>query len=116
MDIHLAREYRPSYDKLIFALKTGQKPREKDKTLVLVEEILPKNFQAIMDQGTKWGFKIIKLSDDETVITIEIFIPPNALPARYNIDIENDEGVLYVPKAKCVVLFNPWCKGDKISS
>lgn len=111
VDIHLAREYRAFHDKLMFALKTGKRPREKDKTLVIVEEVLPKNFQQLIKQGTKWGFKIVNLNEEETVITVEIFIPPDALPGRYNIDIENDEGVLYIPKAKCFILFNPWCKG-----
>ena len=111
VSIELAREYRQD-DDFYFTLRTGNRPNPKDKTLIPVTEVLPKYFGNLKLQE-KWGYTIRDISDPKNII-VEIFVPASALPAKYSVTIDSDEGVLYEPSAHIYILFNPWCKGKDI--
>ena len=113
MQIQLARKYIPSNDILNLVFSTGKRPREKDETLVMVEEVLPKNFSKLINEGSKWGFRITEVSKDDKTLTIEVFIPPTAMPGRYDFRVEDDSIVLFHTDVKYIILFNPWCGGKK---
>ena len=107
--LRLARDYQTD-DNFYFTLRTGERPRDKDKTLITVTEILPKDFSRFKANGDKWGFQMLA-GDDPKDIVVQVYIPPDALPAKYELLIETDEGTAYEQEEPIYVLFNPWCKG-----
>lgn len=109
--VQLARDYEQD-DSFYFTLKTGPRPRDIDKTMITVAEYLPKEFHRCKTEE-KWGYTIRDISDPKN-IEVEIFIPATALPAKYEVLIESDEGTLYKPQYPVYVLFNPWCKEDEV--
>ena len=111
--LKLAREYKA--DNFYFTLRTGERPRDKDKTLITVTECIPKDFPRLKAKGEKWGFTILE-SDDPKDIAVRVFIPPTALPAKYELLVETDEGTAYEQQEPIYILFNPWCQGIIITN
>ena len=103
MDIQLARPFNHQTDKFYITLTTGKKPREFDKSFVHIQRV-----DELDTFGQTWAYKIIGL--DNEILHIEVNCPCDALVAKYEMNIEDDNEVIYKHQYPIVVLFNPWNK------
>ena len=109
-------EYMASADAsrpFFFTLLSGAVARESDKTLVTVPLCTSREFGRLTVDKDKWGYQMLT-NEDAKDITVEIYIPPNALASKYQFLIENDEQTLCQFQCPCYILFNPWCIGMSI--
>ncbi len=104
VDLHLAKVYDEKKDHFHMILKTGERPREFNKSLVYVGKV--DEFDSMRQ---KWAFKVLKAEDKS--LTLEINCPADAMLGKYELTIENDDHVIYKHPNDLYVLFNPWCKG-----
>ena len=111
LKVQLAREYYGATDDFYFVIRTGERPKESDKTMVVINELTGKEFERHKSQG-KWGFRVLNF--DEQDVNVEINIPSDALVGSFDFSVESDDGILYCLQSKCCILFNPWCKSKKI--
>jgi len=111
LKVQLAREYYGATDDFYFVIRTGERPKEADKTMVIINEFTGKEFEQRKRQG-KWGFRVSNY--DEQDVNVEINIPSDALVGSFDFTVESDDGILFCLESKCCILFNPWCKRKQI--
>lgn len=104
MDIHLARSFIKESDNFYITLNTGKKPREYDKSFIHMKRV--EEFDALNEV---WAYKII--GTNKNIIHIEVNCPSDALIAKYEMTIEDDDDLIFTHNQPLVVLFNPWNKG-----
>ena len=104
LDIHLARPMNRKSDSFYITLKAGKNPKEFDKSFVTIQRA---NELDSFDEI--WAYKIIGVEDK--VIHVEVNCPSDALVAKYEMSIEDDDGVIYTHNNPLFILFNPWNKG-----
>ncbi|XP_065066224.1 coagulation factor XIII A chain-like [Rhopilema esculentum] len=107
IDVHLTRPYKPEEDNFYISLKTGNKPREFDKSFVHIPKV--EEFDAL---NQKWAYKVIGMK--ENILNLEVNCPVDALPAKYEIAFEDDDYILYQHPNSLFILFNPWNKADDV--
>jgi len=112
----LGRDFRPESDDFYFLLKTGLKPEQSPKSLIVVKPVLPKEFKC---KGKDWIYRIyrderLRNIPDPRMVEVEIYIPANAMPGKYEVQVMNDDGIVYEPAAPVYILFNPWCPDDEV--
>jgi len=107
LDIHLARPMNRKSDSFYITLKTGKNPKEFDKSFVTIQRA---NELDSFDEI--WAYKILGVEDK--VIHVEVNCPSDALVAKYEMSIEDDDGVIYTHNNPLFILFNPWNKVDDV--
>ena len=104
MDIHLARPMNHQNDSFYIILKTGRNPKEFDKSFVRIQRA-----DELDSFDEIWAYKIIGVENE--VIHVEMNCPSDALVAKYEMSIEDDDDVIYTHDNPLFILFNPWNKG-----
>lgn len=108
LNIALKRAFDGERDDFTIVLETGIKPREFDRSLVVIPHYDEMEFKKKKAEN-QWAYKI--LCAKQLMVYVEVFIPSDALVARYNMSIESNEETKYKSENQVVILFNPWCEG-----
>ena len=92
-------------DNFDIVLRTGSSPTETNRSLVIIQRFDDLKSQMLKD---KWGYTILEKPHDEVVV--EVYIPSDALVARYDMNIERNDKTVFKMEKKLTILFNPWCE------
>ncbi|KAG7323415.1 hypothetical protein KOW79_013117 [Hemibagrus wyckioides] len=105
MWIELSRDFKPRSDQLHLVLKLSSVPLSKGPlvTVPLVNEF----------HGNQWEAKIVEQKSNK--IKLSVISPPTSPIGRYELSVvTRDTTFSCKPENDIYLLFNPWCKDDKV--
>ncbi len=103
LKLELAKPYDAEKDLFHIMLKTGERPREFNQTMIYVGRV--DEFDALCQ---KWAFKVKEVQGK--FVTLEVNCPVATIVSKYALTLENEEGIIYKHPNALYILFNPWCK------
>ena len=101
----LSRSFIESDRDLKLVFSTGKRPRESNGTQITVDCYSEDDYKTLCAQD-KWAFEVLTVQNDD--VTIELFIPSDALVGSFRMEIELNDDVIFKHGSEVVILFNPW--------
>ena len=102
VDIHLKKDYKKDEHDFQIVLKTGQKPRQSDRSKVVIRTV------DNLDKA-KWG--MVHGGTSSRHLQMKISIPADAIVSKYSMTLESAGREVYQSEHKVFLLFNPWVHG-----
>ena len=106
IDIHLKEDYKKDEHIFQVVFKTGQKPRQSERSKVVVKTV------DNLDK-TKWG--MVQVGTSKKLLQMKISIPADAIVAKYSMAVESAGKEVYQSEQKIFLLFNPWVHGKDLT-
>ncbi|KAL1500917.1 hypothetical protein ABEB36_006336 [Hypothenemus hampei] len=112
LKLHLSRPFEEENDGIsfIFVVEDEEKPSHGNGTMVGVP-LMKKP-----DRYLPWN--VVLLASEENVITVHVLTPPDAIVARWRMDVDTriieDGAYSYSWETGIFLLFNPWSKQDQV--
>ena len=102
IDIHLTKDYKKDEHDFQIVLKTGQKPRESDRSKVVIR---------VVDNLDKMKWGMVQVGTSPQLLQMKLSIPADAIVSKYSMTIEGAGREVYQSEQKVFLLFNPWVYG-----
>merc|ERR1719204_2084945 len=100
------KDFDPEKSRFHFVLKTGDRPRKKNGTLVEIRE------DAEQDRDD-YFFEVRNKSEFE--VRVKVYVPVTALVAAYHLTLVDDASKVEYPVDKVLyIIFNPWNEKDEV--